>query len=109
VLSGRAKCAAPYVGTTHKCFHHSLTTCSDELAAERIQVAITNRTTGQVLVDETTTTFDNGFAGFWLPSGIDATVRVEHDGRTANVDVSTGSGDPTCLTTLRLHETRVRR
>lgn len=95
---------APYVDSTHECFHHSLTTCRGELAAKPIQVSITNRSTGQVLVDGTTTTFDNGFAGFWLPSGIDATVRVEHDGRTASAEISTGPGDPTCLTTLHLRK-----
>lgn len=93
---------APYVNDTHDCFHHSLTTCRGELAGKQIHVSITNRATGQVLVDATTTTFDNGFAGFWLPSGIEATVSIQYGGRTAAADVSTGSADPTCLTTLHL-------
>lgn len=93
---------APYVDTTHDCFHHSLTTCRGELAAKPIHVSITDRTTGEPLVDRTVRTFDSGFAGFWLPSGIDATLRVEYGGRTGSADVSTGPGDPTCLTTLHL-------
>jgi len=93
---------APYLDTTHECFHHSLTTCRGELAAKPIHVSITDRATGRSLVDKTVLTFDSGFAGFWLPCGIDATLRVEYGGRTASADVSTGPGDPTCLTTLHL-------
>ncbi len=93
---------APYVDQTHDCYHHSLTTCQGELVAADVQVTITDRTTGEVLVDEAAQTFDNGFVGFWLPGGIDASVSVEHDGRTAVADVSTGADDPTCLTTMQL-------
>ncbi|MDQ7909419.1 CueP family metal-binding protein [Phytohabitans sp. ZYX-F-186] len=93
---------APYVGGTHDCFNHSLTTCRGELATERMHLTVTDRATGRALVDQDVQTFDSGFAGFWLPSGIDATVRVDHDGRTATADVSTGPDDPTCLTTMRL-------
>jgi hypothetical protein len=93
---------APYVDQTHKCFYHSLTTCKGELSDAQVHVTITNRNTGAVLVDETTRTFDNGFVGFWLPAGTPATVRVEHDGRSATGEVSTGPDGPTCLTTLKL-------
>ncbi|GAA4472812.1 CueP family metal-binding protein [Phytohabitans houttuyneae] len=93
---------APYLSTTHDCFFHSLTTCRGELARKQVHVSISNRTTGRLLVDESTTTFDNGFVGFWLPSGIDVTVRVDFEGRTAAADVSTGPGEPTCVTTLHL-------
>ncbi len=93
---------APYVDQTHKCFYHSLTTCKGELSGAQVHVTITNRNTGAVLVDETTRTFDNGFVGFWLPTGTPATVRVEHDGRSATGEVSTGPDGPTCLTTLKL-------
>ena len=49
---------------SHGCFYHSLTTCLGELDNEDIQVTITDEATGEVLVDEATTTFDNGFIGF---------------------------------------------
>ena len=93
---------APYRHRTHDCHFHSLTTCRGELAGEKIHVTITDRDTGEVLVDEVTSTFQSGFVGFWLPAGIDATVHVRHGEYSASADVSTGPDDPTCLTTLHL-------
>lgn len=93
---------APYVEKTHECYFHSLTTCRGELAGKPVHITITERTTGKVLVDEVTTTFDNGFVGFWLPRGITATMRVEHGRYAASKDISTGPEDPTCLTTVHL-------
>ncbi len=95
---------APYVDQTHDCFFHSLTTCRGELAGEQVHVAITDRDTGAVLVDTVTETFANGFIGFWLPSDVEATIGVEHEGRLARADISTGPDDPTCLTTLHLRQ-----
>jgi len=96
---------APYLENTHDCYFHSLTTCRGELAGKDVHVTITERGTGNVLVDTTTTTFDNGFVGFWLPSGIDATITVAYADYLASSDISTGPDDPTCLTTLRLVRT----
>ena len=93
---------APYLVQTHECYFHSLTTCRGELAGEQVRVTVTDRDTGRVLVDELTKTFDTGFAGFWLPSGIDASVQVEYEEYSASEDISTGPDDPTCLTTVRL-------
>ncbi|MFC4059010.1 CueP family metal-binding protein [Planomonospora corallina] len=93
---------APYVDRTHECFHHSLTTCKGELAAQDVQVKIVDETDGRVLVDETRTTFANGFTGFWLPRGIEGTLTVTYDGRTGEAEITTGDDAPTCLTTLRL-------
>jgi hypothetical protein len=92
---------APYVENTHECFHHSLTTCQGELVEEDIDVTITD-TEGEVLVDETVTTYPNGFAGFWLPRDVEATMEVRYDGRSAETEIATGPGDPTCLTTVQL-------
>ncbi|WP_460796458.1 CueP family metal-binding protein [Nocardioides pacificus] len=93
---------APYVDQTHECFNHSLTTCTGELSAEEIEVEIVDEAGDEVLVDETRTTFDNGFTGFWLPRDIEGTLRVTYDGKTGEVDFATGDDDPTCLTTLQL-------
>jgi hypothetical protein len=93
---------APYVEQTHDCYFHSLTTCRGELAGAEVRVRITDRGTGEVLVDEVTETFDHGFVGFWLPSGIGATIQVEYEGHSASQDISTGPDDPTCLTTVQL-------
>jgi hypothetical protein len=97
---------APYLEQTHDCYFHSLTTCRGELAGQAVHVTITDRGTGEVLVDQATETFDNGFVGFWLPSGIDATIQVEYGEYSASQDISTGPEDPTCLTTVQLVRSR---
>ena len=48
------------------------------------------------------TTGPNGFAGFWLPRDIDATVTITADGGSATTQIGTGADDPTCLTTMKL-------
>lgn len=78
---------APYVGQTHECFFHSLTTCLGELRNEEVHVTVTTADDGAAIVDETVRTHDNGFAGLWLPRGIDATLtaELEREGRTASM------------------------
>ena len=93
---------APYVNQTHDCFYHSLTTCLGELDNEPIQITITDETTGDVLVEETTTTFDNGFIGFWLPDEATGTIEITHQGRTGITEFSTTDDGATCVTDLRL-------
>ena len=92
---------APYLTGTHDCFYHSLTTCKGELGGRDVDVTITSAD-GEVLVDRQVSTFDNGFVGFWLPRGVDATLEVSYQGKTGRTPISTGADDPTCLTTLRL-------
>ena len=93
---------APYLTSTHDCFYHSLTTCLGELDNEDIQVTITDEATGEVLVDEATTTFDNGFVGFWLPDDATGTIEITHQGRTGVTEFSTTEDGATCVTDLRL-------
>lgn len=94
---------APYVTQTHECHFHNLTTCLGELRDTPITVRVVDDATGQVLIDRTQRTFDNGFAGLWLPRGLDATLTVSGEGRTASEAISTrGTDDATCLTTLHL-------
>lgn len=94
---------APYLTQTHECHFHSLTTCVGELQNVDLQVTVTDDATGEDIVDTSLTTFDNGFAGVWLPRGIDATLTVEYDGRTATSPVTTkGDDSATCVTTLEL-------
>ncbi len=94
---------APYDEQTHDCYFHSLTTCTGEIQNEDVHVTVTDEATGEVLIDEVRTTFDNGFVGLWLPRGIDATLTVEYDGRSASTTVSTtNEDDATCITTMRL-------
>lgn len=63
---------------------------------------MTDNQTGQTVLDETRTTYDNGFVGLWLPRGLTGTLTIEHDGKTATSPVSTGADDPTCLTSMQL-------
>lgn len=94
---------APYATQTHDCYFHSLTTCVGELQHAALQVTLVDDASGEVLVDRPATTFDNGFIGFWVPRGIQATLTVTHDGMTGTAPISTRSADdPTCITTLRV-------
>lgn len=93
---------APYLEQTHDCYFHSLTTCLGELGNEQIHVTVTDTDTDEVLVDENVTTFDNGFAGLWLPRDITATLTVAHGDRSATVPITTDAEAPTCITTLQL-------
>lgn len=92
---------APYVSSTHDCFHHSLATCQGELVEQEMQVTVLDDS-GEVLVDEEVTTYTNGFAGFWLPRGSSGTIEVDYDGLSGVAEFSTDDDAPTCLTTLRL-------
>ena len=93
---------APYRTHTHDCHFHSLTTCEGELSDQPVKVRLTGPD-GEVLVDETRRTFDNGFVGIWVPRGIEASLTLEHEGRTATVAVSTRrDDDATCITTMHL-------
>lgn len=93
---------APFVDQTHDCFFHSLTTCLGELRNQEVAIEVIDNESDTVLVDKDVSTHDNGFAGLWLPRGIDATLTIEHEGRTGTIPISTGDDQPTCLTTLQL-------
>ncbi|TSI12554.1 hypothetical protein FO013_19940 [Brevibacterium aurantiacum] len=93
---------APFVDQSHECFYHSLTTCLGELSGEAVDVTITDSATGEEVVDETATTFDNGFVGFWVPRGITGTVEISSGGRDGTADFSTKDDGATCITGLRL-------
>ena len=93
---------APFVSQTHECFYHSLTTCRGELSAQQIEVRFIDDATGDVILEETTTTFDNGFAGFWLPRNLSGTIEVTYDGKTGETPFSTANDAATCITTLQL-------
>lgn len=94
---------APYLEDTHECYYHSLTTCLGELRGVDVEVSVVNEATGEVLVDETIETYDNGFVGLWLPRGIEATITIEYDGKSATSPIDTSSEDAaTCLTTMQL-------
>ena len=92
---------APYLTNTHDCFNHSLTTCTGELSKEDIHVTITDDE-GNELVNEDTTTFDNGFIGYWLPADKHGTITVTKDGKSGEVPLDTTDEGATCVTTLQM-------
>lgn len=94
---------APYRSQTHDCYVHSPTGCRGELRNADVRVTVTDTASGEAIMDDDLKTFDNGFVGFWLPRGIETSISITHDGRTATSELSTvGDDAQTCLTTMRL-------
>lgn len=93
---------APFVTQTHDCYYHSLTTCLGELSNAEVDVKITDDATGEVLVSQTATTFDNGFVGYWLPRDFDGTIEITQGNLVGSTPVTTDSDGATCVTTLQL-------
>lgn len=92
---------APYAKDTHECYFHSLTTCQGEMSERPVHLRILDAT-GDVLVDQETTTNANGFVGTWLPRGSSGTVEITTPQGSGTQPFATGAEDPTCMTTLRL-------
>ncbi|MCQ9371042.1 CueP family metal-binding protein [Corynebacterium sp. 35RC1] len=98
---------APYLDKTHDCFYHSLTTCKGELGNRDVDVKVTD-SAGNVVIEQATTTFDNGFVGLWLPRDLQGELSITLAGdtpegaKTATVPLGTSADDPTCVTTVQL-------
>ncbi|KPH73482.1 MULTISPECIES: CueP family metal-binding protein [Bacillaceae] len=92
---------APFVETTHPCEIHSLTGCQGELVNKEFDVYIEDEE-GKVVVDKTMTSLDNGFIDIWLPRDETFQVKIEHEGKTSESEISTFEGDNTCITTMQL-------
>lgn len=92
---------APFVNQTHECHYHSLTTCVGELSNEDVDLTVTDAS-GEVLINEQRTTFDNGFVGVWVPADSNGTIEITYDGLTGTTNFSTGSESATCITDLQL-------
>ncbi len=92
---------APFITTTHPCGIHSLTGCQGELVQKDFDVFIQDEE-GNVVVDETMTSLENGFIDLWLPRDKNFQVKITHDGKTVDANISTFEGDNTCITTMQL-------
>lgn len=92
---------APFVETTHPCAIHSLTGCQGELVEKDFDVHIQDED-GNVVVDETITSLENGFIDLWLPRNKNFQVKITHDDKTVESNISTFEGDNTCITTMQL-------
>ena len=92
---------APFVEVTHECAIHSLTGCQGELVGKDFAVHIEDEE-GNVVLDETIASLENGFIDLWLPRDQTFQVKIEHDGKTVESEISTFKGDNTCITTMQL-------
>lgn len=92
---------APFINYTHECQYHSLTTCVGEMSDEDVHVTVTDES-GEVLVDEQRTTFDNGFVGVWVPADTSGTIEVSYQDMTGTTDFASDDQAATCITDLQL-------
>ncbi|WP_313812420.1 CueP family metal-binding protein [Glutamicibacter sp.] len=93
---------APYQTQSHDCTFHSLTTCQGELSNQDVTVDFTTDDGREILNNAKFRTNDNGFVGLWLPRDVSGTLTISSAGQSATAQISTGSSDPTCLTTMKL-------
>ncbi|GGP11896.1 MULTISPECIES: CueP family metal-binding protein [Oceanobacillus] len=92
---------APFMQQTHPCEIHSLTGCQGEMVLEDFDVYI-ETAEGDVVIDETMQTEENGFIDLWLPRDETYTVEIRHDGKEVTSEISTFDDDFTCITTMQL-------
>lgn len=92
---------APYINQTHPCTDHSLTGCQGEMIEKEVDVYIED-SEGNVIIDETMKTLENGFIDLWLPRDKTYNVTMDHDGKTVKSELSTFEQDGTCVTTMQL-------
>lgn len=92
---------APFVEVTHPCAIHSLTGCQGELVEKDFSVHIQDEE-GNVVMDETIASLENGFIDLWLPRDQTYQVKIEYDGKKVESEISTFKGDDTCITTMQL-------
>lgn len=92
---------APYLDNPTECTTHNLATDQGELANREMHFTITDDG-GETLVDETLTTYDNGFMGVWLPKDKTGTITVTSENQTGTANFSTAKDSPTCIGNLQL-------
>lgn len=92
---------APYINQTHPCFNHSLSGCRGELANTPFDVKITDKT-GNIILQDKLTSYQNGFIGVWLPRNTEGTIEVSYQGLKATSPFATQVENQTCMTTLQL-------
>lgn len=92
---------APFVNETHPCAIHSLTTCRGEMANEEFNIYIED-VDGKVVMDQVIKSQPNGFIDLWIPRDKDLKIKISHDGKTVESEISTFDKDNTCITTMQL-------
>ncbi|OZU90627.1 hypothetical protein CIL03_05675 [Virgibacillus indicus] len=92
---------APYINETHPCEIHSLTGCQGELANKDFDVSIEDME-GNLVLEEKMNSESNGFIDLWLPRDKTYRVKITHDGKQVESEISTFENDGTCITTMQL-------
>lgn len=93
---------APYVEQTHPCAIHSLTGCQGEMKNKKFIVTIHDSEGNTLMKDAEMKAGSNGFMDFWLARDKSYLIRVVHDGKVAETQLSTYEEDNTCITTMQL-------
>ncbi|MCW3791502.1 CueP family metal-binding protein [Paenibacillus sp. LS1] len=93
---------APYVDQTHPCAIHSLTGCQGELSNEEFNVTIHDSEGNTLMKDSVIKSGANGFMDLWVPRDRTYLIRILHDGKVAETQLSTYDNDDTCITTMQL-------
>lgn len=92
---------APFIEQTHPCDIHSLTGCQGEMIEEEFDVYIEDED-GKVVVDETMTSYKNGFIDLWLPRDHTYQVTITHGDKKVESELQTFEDNGTCITTFQL-------
>lgn len=92
---------APFVNETHPCDIHSLTGCQGEMVEEDFDVYIEDED-GKVIVDETITSYPNGFIDLWLPRDDTFQITITHEDKQVQSEIQTFEENGTCITTFQL-------
>ncbi|MEX2442507.1 MAG: CueP family metal-binding protein [Alkalispirochaeta sp.] len=92
---------APYRLRTHPCAIHSISGCQGDITDRPFEVAVYDRD-GELVVNRTITTGDNGFFEIALPRDSEFLVSVESNLGRAERLVGTHADDPTCITDMQL-------
>ena len=94
---------APFINQTHPCDNHSLTGCQGEMVNEEFDVYIED-SKGNVVIDQTMTTYEKGFIDLWVPREETYQVTITQDDKIAQSEFSTFKNDKTCITTMQLKD-----
>jgi hypothetical protein len=78
-----------------------LTGCQGELVEEEFDVYIED-TEGNVILEEKMKSQTNGFFDLWLPRDKTYQIKIKHDGKVSESEISTFENDGTCITTMQL-------
>jgi len=92
---------APFINETHPCTIHSLTGCQGELVDKDFDIYIEDME-GNIILNETMNSGTNGFIDLWLPREKNYSVKITHDGKQVESEISTFKNDGTCITTMQL-------